>query len=79
MKVNVINPTDKVITVSIEGVEYSVEGKGKVEVEKSHADYWVGKLHQFLLVEEVSEKAEPKKEEEKKEEKKEKKEDKKVK
>lgn len=54
-KVNVINPTDSDITVTIEGHTYTVEAKGTVEAEEGHANYWKSKLHNFLLIEEIKE------------------------
>lgn len=75
MKVTVINPTDSDITVTVEGHTYTVEAKGKVQVEESAAAYWKEKLHNFILIEaasqeeekvekkEVKEKEKPKKEE----------------
>ena len=60
MKVNVINPIDKAITVSIEGKTYSVEAKGTIEVEEGHAEYWKTKLHNFLFIEEIGVKEEAK-------------------
>lgn len=76
MKVKVINPTENDISVSINGHEYFVEGKGFVEAEEEDAVYWKSKLHQFLVIEKAESKKEevakvvdkaPKKEEQEKE------------
>lgn len=49
----VINPTDKQLTVTIAGTEYTVEPKDVLKnVPEEAAVYWKDKLHNFLLLEE---------------------------
>lgn len=55
MKVNVINPTETDIKVSIEGREYFVEAKGTVQVPEADAAHWKTRLHNFLILEEIKE------------------------
>lgn len=59
----VYNPTDTPITVSIQGNEYSVGAGATITgVKENHADYWKNMLHNFIEVspEVVKEKSVPK-------------------
>lgn len=48
----VINTTDQEIRVNILGKEYVLEAEGELTgVPQKDAEYWVTKLHQFLIVE----------------------------
>lgn len=48
----IINTTKNDIKVSILGKEYHLEPEGELEgVDEAAAEYWVTKLHQFLIVE----------------------------
>lgn len=44
------NPTTSDITVTIKGVDYTINALGKLTVPKDVAMYWVNSLHNFLNV-----------------------------
>lgn len=49
----IYNPTDKSITVTIGGDEYTVEADSTLSnVPQKAAEYWVSALHNFLVVSE---------------------------
>jgi hypothetical protein len=60
----VINPTDSIIEVSINGNPYVLPANGEISgVPVEHALYWKSRLHGFIVIreeEEVVEKAEVK-------------------
>lgn len=59
----VYNPTENPITVSIKGTEYSLGAESTIKgVKESHAEYWKEMLHNFIEVtpEDVKEKSIPK-------------------
>ncbi len=48
----ITNPTENDITIQYKGTEYSVSGKGSVELPKEVALYWKNQLHSFLTISE---------------------------
>lgn len=47
----ILNPTDKEISVSIEGITYTVAPLGEISsVPVEHAMYWQTKLHNFIKI-----------------------------
>jgi len=47
----ITNPTDKDITVSIEGQMYTVEANSSTSgIREKHAIHWVEQLHNFLVI-----------------------------
>jgi len=46
------NPTKDELTVKIFGNVYTLEGESELSVKPEVAEYWKGKLHHFLTIEE---------------------------
>ena len=51
MSVKLINPTKSEVRTEILGRQYVIEAGGSIEnVPEADAEYWVTKIHQFLIV-----------------------------
>lgn len=46
--VKIYNPENKVLSIQFEGEIYSLPAAGVGELPKEVAEYWVGRIHQFL-------------------------------
>jgi hypothetical protein len=62
--VKIINTTNQVVRTEILGTQYEIEPQGFIEnVPEADAEYWVTKIHEFLIVEQEGKITAPSKDE----------------